>query len=125
MNLVVTEGTVSWSDTDASGRFHFTAPWRWVEDAEHTLYRDAGLDVGSFPRRAVSATYQAPLVAGDRYQVSLSVDRVGTSSVSYAWTVRGPAGVAVSGSHTAVHVDATGRPAPVPTGLRERLSRAA
>jgi hypothetical protein len=29
----VTHGTAAWSDTDASGRYPFTAPLRWAEDA--------------------------------------------------------------------------------------------
>lgn len=121
--LVANAGTVSWSDTDASGRFHFTAPWRWVEDVEHRLYRQAGLDPGSFPRRAISASYEAPLAAGDSYDVALSVTRVGSSSVTYTWAVEGPKGVAVTGSHTVVHVDQRGHPAPLPAVLHGRLEQ--
>lgn len=112
-------GTVAWSDTDASGRFHFTAALRWVENAEHGLYRAAipGLDIGRFPRRAVQATFERPLEAGDEYAVHLAVDRLGTTSVTWAWRVTSRGETCVSGSHTAVHVDAAGRPAAFPEQL--------
>lgn len=120
----VAAGVVSWSDTDASGRFHFTAPWRWVENAEHALYRSLvpGVEVGRFPRRAVSATYERPLLAGDEYTIELDVEKVGRTSIAYAWRIVGPDGVCVTGGHTVVHVDVTGRPAEVPQDLRAGLA---
>lgn len=118
-------GTVAWSDTDASGRYHFTAPLRWAENAEHALYRtaDPGTLVGGFPRRAVSVAYSRPLQAGDSYTVELSVEKLGRTSISYAWRVLGPGGPCAEGTHTVVHVDETGRPAPVPGLLRAALEK--
>lgn len=121
----VTHSMVAWSETDASGRYHFTAPLRWAEDAEHALYRTAGPGtmVGGFPRRAVSVTYSRPLAAGDSYTVELSVKKVGRTSISYAWQILGPGGPCAEGTHTVVHVDETGRPAPVPDPLRAALEK--
>ena len=34
---------VAWVDTDASGRIHFTAAFRWAEATETSLYRELGL----------------------------------------------------------------------------------
>ncbi|MFJ6561204.1 acyl-CoA thioesterase [Streptomyces sp. NPDC091412] len=123
MSVHSTSGIVAWSDTDASGRFHHTAAYRWAESTEHALYRSVlpDIDIGRFPRRATAASYHRPLTAGDEYTVGLEVEHVGNSSITYTWTVTGPAGVCVRGEHTAVHVDADGRPAPVPQVLRERL----
>ncbi|MFI8092141.1 acyl-CoA thioesterase [Streptomyces sp. NPDC086080] len=126
MSVHSMSGVVAFSDTDASGRFHFTAAYRWAENTEHAFHRSVlpGIDIGRFPRRATSATYERPLTAGDTYTVDLGLDRIGNSSITYAWTVTGPAGVCVRGEHTVVHVDADGRPAPVPGALRERLAPA-
>src|ERR687886_388171 len=46
---------VAWVDTDAGGRIHFTAAFRWAEAAETGLGRSLGLlqDWGDLPRRAV------------------------------------------------------------------------
>lgn len=120
----VLHGTVAFSDTDASGRYHFTAPLRWAENAEHAFYRaaDTGTIVGGLPRRAVSVSYSRPLEAGDEYTVELSAESVGRTSISYFWRVLGPGGPCAEGTHTVVHVDESGRPAPVPDGLRTALA---
>ena len=116
---------VAWADTDASGRFHFAAPLRWVEDVEHEAYRAAGLDPGRFPRRAVSSSYTRSLRAGDPYTVDLDVERVGSTSITYRWRVLSDDAVCVEGEHTVVHVDDDGRPAPVPDSLRAVLAAVA
>ncbi|MFJ9381316.1 acyl-CoA thioesterase [Streptomyces sp. NPDC101455] len=113
---------VGWSETDASGRFHFTAPLRWAEDAEHALYRAAGLDPAFFPRRAVSSTYERALRAGDAYSVDLTVEGIGSTSITYRWSVRSEDAVCVHGSHTVVHVDGSGRPAALSQALRDALT---
>jgi acyl-CoA thioesterase FadM len=113
---------VTWSETDASGSFHFAAPLRWAEDAEHALLRAAGSDPASFPRRAVSSSYLRPLRAGDTYTVDLGVERIGSSSITYWWRVLSGDTVCVEGGHTAVHLDGTGRPSPVPDTLRSALA---
>ncbi|MGW3588068.1 acyl-CoA thioesterase [Streptomyces fungicidicus] len=126
MSVHRTSGVVAWSDTDASGRFHHTAAYRWAENTEHAFYRSVlpDADIGRFPRRATAASYHRPLMAGDEYTVELELEHIGNSSLAYTWTVTGPAGVCVHGEHTVVHVDAGGRPAPVPPALRERFATA-
>ncbi|MGP6177691.1 acyl-CoA thioesterase [Microbacterium sp. A196] len=123
MSAYAMTGTTAWSDTDASGRFHYTAAYRWAENAEHALYRSviSDVDIARFPRRATSATYEKPLVAGDEYVMHLDVDRLGNSSITYSWTVTAAGDVCVRGTHTVVHVDDAGRAAPVPIALRLRL----
>ncbi|MDN5796421.1 MAG: hypothetical protein L0H79_11805 [Intrasporangium sp.] len=123
MTVATLTGVVAWSDTDASGRYHYTAAYRWAENAEHALYRsvDPQIDIGRFPRRATSAVYEQPLAAGDEYTVELDVERVGTSSIAYAWTVSGATGVCVRGKHTVVHVDQQGMAARLPDAIRAQL----
>ncbi|MFK0113341.1 acyl-CoA thioesterase [Streptomyces sp. NPDC091217] len=115
---------VQWSDTDASGRFHFTAPMKWVEDAEHRFYRDVHLDPACFPRRAVQTSYVRPLGAGDHYDIDFEVDSLGRTSITYQWRIRAAAGICVEGSHVVVHVGPDGKPAPVPDTLRAVLKAA-
>lgn len=114
-------GVVTFAETDASGRFHYTSALRWAENAEHELYRAVGLPVVAFPRRAVSATFERPFVDGEEYVVELQVERLGTSSITYVWRILNGTDVAVTGSHAVVHLDQTGRPTPVPDALRPRL----
>jgi YbgC/YbaW family acyl-CoA thioester hydrolase len=115
---------VAWIDTDAGGRIHFTAAFRWAEAAETALIRATGLmdSWGDYPRRAVEAEYLAVLRFDDEFEVELAVERVGTSSITYGWEIRRPDGeVCIRGRHTAVHVDADGRPSPIGAQLRSAL----
>ena len=116
--------TVRWVDTDASTRIHNTAVFRWAEAAEHSLYEliDPGMGVDIFPRRTVSATYHRAFEFRDPVAVELTVVRLGTSSIGYEWTLSCRGEVYVEGSHVAIHVDESGRPAPLPEALRAGLA---
>ena len=121
----ISRSRVAWIDTDAGGRIHFTAAFRWAEAAETGLMRSLGLlDVwGDYPRRAVEAEYLAVLRFEDEFEVELTVEKVGTSSITYGWRIRRPDGeVCIRGRHTAVHVDADGRPAPLSPEARRALA---
>jgi len=122
MSVYRSRGVVRFSETDASGRFHYTAALKWAENAEHELYRAAGVPIVGFPRRAVSATFERPFVDGDEYVVELEVEKLGNSSIVFAWRILSGDAVAVTGSHTVVHLDEEGRPSPVPEPLRATLN---
>jgi acyl-CoA thioester hydrolase len=122
---VHTERTrVAWVDTDAGGRIHFTAVFRWAEAAETALLRSLGhlADWGDFPRRAVEAEYLAVLRFEDEIEIDLRPAHVGTTSISYEWEIRRGGELCIRGRHTVVHVDGEGRPAPLPEAMRRALS---
>ncbi|WP_176591526.1 thioesterase family protein [Sphingobium sp. EM0848] len=100
MSAFLVEGAVRWSEADASGRFHYANALLW----------------------AVSAEYLQPFLAGDAYMVRLWVERLGNSSVTYGWQILSGEVPAVEGRHSVVHVDATGRAAPISATLRAGLS---
>lgn len=115
---------VAWVDTDAGGRIHFTAAFRWAEAAETALGRELGLlhDWPDLPRRAVEAEYLQVLRFEDEIEVELRAERVGRTSITYAWEIRRDGQLCVRGRHTAVHVGPEGRPAPVPDEVRRALT---
>jgi YbgC/YbaW family acyl-CoA thioester hydrolase len=116
---------VAWVDTDAGGRIHFTAAFRWAEATEVSLYRRLGLlqdRVGDFPRRHVEAEFRRVLVFDDELEVQLRVDRVGRTSITYRWEIVHAGETAIEGRHTVVHVDREGRPEEVDDELRRLLS---
>jgi YbgC/YbaW family acyl-CoA thioester hydrolase len=115
---------VAWVDTDAGGRIHFTAVFRWAEAAETALLRSLGLldEWGDYPRRAVEAEYLAVLRFEDEIEIELRPAHVGTTSISYDWEIRRDGDTCVRGRHTVVHVDRDGRPAPLPEQLRRALA---
>ena len=120
----VFRGRVAWVDTDAGGRIHFTAAFRYAEAAETGLMREAGLleGWGDFPRRHVEADFLKVLRFEDEFEVRIRVERLGTSSIGYVWEVAKNGEVYVEGRHTAVHVDRDGRSEPVPAQIRTALS---
>lgn len=119
------KGKVRWSETDASGLFHFPTAFMWAEDAEHELYRTAlpGFAFSNLPRRTVSATYSAPFRAGDAYEVRLWVTKIGTSSITFGWTVMRGETIAVEGQHTVVHLGPDFKPSALPDNLRAGMER--
>ena len=116
---------VAWVDTDAGGRIHFSNAFRWAEAAETSLMRRLGLleSWGDYPRRHVEAEFHRVLRFEDEIDVWLRVERVGRTSITYAWTIERDGDICVSGRHTVVSVDREGRPAELPDGMRAALSR--
>jgi acyl-CoA thioester hydrolase len=118
---------VAWVDTDAGGRIHFTAAFRYAEHAETALMRELGLidRLVDYPRRRVEADFRAVLRFEDEVSVEIRPDRIGTTSITWGWEISRGGEVCVEGRHTVVHVGADGRPAPLPDEVRERLAAVA
>jgi acyl-CoA thioester hydrolase len=116
---------VAWVDTDAGGRIHFTAAFRWAEAAETGLFRKLGLLAGgyeSYPRRHVAAEYRRVLVFEDEIEVRLHVERVGNTSITFRWDIVRDGELAIEGTHTVVRVDAEGLALPLDDTVRELLT---
>jgi acyl-CoA thioester hydrolase len=115
---------VSWADTDAGGRIHFTAALRYAEIAETGLRRRLGLleDWGGYPRRRVEADYHRVLRFEDEVEVRIRPERLGRTSITWAWSIAHDGELCVEGRAVVVHVDADGRPAELPDGIREALA---
>jgi YbgC/YbaW family acyl-CoA thioester hydrolase len=114
---------VAWVDTDAGGRIHFTAVFRWAEAAETALMRRLGLldEWSNYPRRRVEADYLNVLVFEDELEVRLRVERLGRTSITYAWEIAKDGELYVQGRHTVVHVDEQGRATELPASVRAAL----
>jgi YbgC/YbaW family acyl-CoA thioester hydrolase len=106
---------VAWVDTDAGGRIHFTAAFRWAEMAEVALRRKLGLveGWGDYPRRKVEAEFLKVLRFEDEIEVRIQVERLGTSSITWAFEITRDDDLCVRGSIVVVHVDVDGVPSPL------------
>lgn len=115
---------MAWVDTDAGGRIHFTAAFRWAEAAETGLARKLGLleRWGRYPRRRVEAEFHRVLVFEDEIEARIRVERVGRTSITYTWTISKEGEAYIEGRHTVVHVDEHGRPDPLPDDVRVALN---
>jgi acyl-CoA thioesterase FadM len=118
---------VAWVDTDASGRIHYTAAFRWAEATEAALFRRLGAldEYGRYPRRRVEAEFTRMLAFEDEVEVRLRVERVGTTSVTVSWVITAGTEVAVEGGHTLVFVGDDGRSKPLREDVRAALAGSA
>ena len=86
-----TSRRVEFSDTDAGGMMHFTAFFRFMEQAEHALLRELGTSVYtedeggtvSWPRVSASCDFTRAARFEDLLTITLQVARLGRSSVTY------------------------------------------
>ncbi|MET7339039.1 thioesterase family protein [Nonomuraea sp. NPDC005650] len=111
---------VAWADTDAGGRIHHTAAFRWAEVAEHAMLRGLGLDsdaIVSFPRRHIEVTYHLPLRFSDEFDLLIAPEHTGRTSITYAWQAVQGDRVCVEGRTVAVHVNDQGHPITLPEAL--------
>ena len=84
---------VEFVDTDMAGIVHFSNFFRFMETAEVEFLRARGLSVGlewqgqkiGFPRVAAACDYLRPVTFEDVLDVAVRVERVGRSSVTYAF----------------------------------------
>ena len=124
---IIVQRRIEWPDTDASGRWHNTAGFRFIEVAETALLERLGLldDVyGRLPRARIEADFKARLVFRDVLDLFLGVTRVGRSSINYMFELRKGDEVAMAAEVTAVLLDDSGAPTEWPQEYREILTKA-
>ena len=122
---------VQFADTDMAGIVHFSRYLCFVEEAEHALWRAAGLSIVppggeiSFPRVAASLEFHAPLHFEEEFEVLIRIAERTRRSIRYTTDItRGETKIA-TGTHTAVCVRKF--PAPmtaiaIPDDIVQRLS---
>lgn len=122
---------VRWVDTDASGRIHYTAAFRYFEAAEWEFFRRLGIALRGhekafgFPRVSVSATFHVPLYVDDEIAVHIRPERVGSTSLTFALEIFREETLCISGKVTSVFIGDEGRPIPVPAPIRQALATSA
>ena len=100
---------VVFSETDASGRVHFTQFLKWVEDAEHQLLKSLGIAVfsedGGWPRVNVQCNYLQAVSYDEEVEVELRLAKIGKSSLHWAFRILTEEGVvAAEGAMVTVSV---------------------
>jgi acyl-CoA thioesterase FadM len=115
---------VAWVDTDAGGRIHFTAAFRWAEMAETGIRRKLGLieGWGSYPRRKVEAEFLQVLVFEDEIEVRIRPEHLGETSITWGFAITRHGELCVRGTLVVVHVDGGGRPAALTEQERAALT---
>ncbi len=101
---------VEFAETDMAGIVHFAMFFRYMEEAEHALWRAAGLTIASpgetigWPRVSAAFDYRAPLHFEDEFEVTVEIARVSRRTIDYAFTVTHDGRAVGSGSITTASV---------------------
>ena len=101
---------VEFAETDAAGMVHFSVFFRYMEEAEHAVWRSAGLDIWksgenlSWPRIAANFDFKAPLKFQDEFHVETRIASVTRSTIQWAHTLKRGDTLIGSGSVTTVCV---------------------
>jgi len=80
---------VQFYETDLAGLVHFSWFFRYMEEAEHALWREAGISIArageetGFPRLAASVEFHAPLRFEDEFEVWIRVAAISRRTMRY------------------------------------------
>ena len=119
---------VRFADTDASGRIHYTAMFRYFEAAEFEFLRQRGTSYNDFPecgfpRVHAECDYTGATLNDDLLTIAVTVARVGNSSFTYDFRATLDGRAIANGKITVVCLSrATAQPQPVPDLLRRALT---
>ena len=97
---------VQFHETDTAGIVHFSWFYRYMEEAEHALWRAAGLSIAprdatvGFPRVAASFDFHRPLRFEDEFEVHIRIAAIGARSLRYAARVTKDATAIATGNLT-------------------------
>jgi YbgC/YbaW family acyl-CoA thioester hydrolase len=123
---------VAFSETDAAGIVHFSNYFRYFEDAEHELWRQAGLsihpeqsDIG-WPRVSASCDYHRPLRFEQEFDISVLIAEMSKRTIRYEGTItRNGERVATASwkiACIAKQPDGSMRSTEIPASILERLN---
>ena len=95
---------VQFHETDAAGIVHFSWFFRYMEEAEHALWRAAGLSIAApgaeigWPRVAASFEFTKPLRFEDEFEVRLWITAKTKKTIQYKALIASAGETLASGS---------------------------
>ncbi len=134
-NRFVMSRRVEFADTDMAGIVHFTAYFRYMETAEHEMFRSLGLSLIDtetdpslgWPRVSCGFDFLRSLRYRDSFEVYIGVAQMSRSSITYeADIVRDGQTLARGHSTSACCAMSSGqdlRPIPIPQEIRMKLEQ--
>jgi acyl-CoA thioester hydrolase len=122
---------VEFAETDAAGMVHFSVFFRYMEEAEHAVWRAAGMDIfasretNSWPRISAHFDFKTPLRFQDEFVVQTEMASVTRSTIQWAHVLTRGDVVIGTGTVTAVYVkklpDGTIKSTDIPDEIISRL----
>ncbi len=101
---------VQFPETDASGIVHFTNFFKYIEEAEHALWRAAGRSIAAhnaeigWPRVAASFEFKKALRFEDEFDVHIKVAEKTRKTIRYSAQLKKDGEVHATGSLTIICV---------------------
>ena len=125
---------VQFAETDAAGLVHFSSFFKYMEEAEHALWRAAGLSIApagadfGFPRVRASFEYHRPLRFEDEFEAHIRIAAMDERTIRYR-CVLSRGGEAVATGELAIvcvskRPDAPMKPMRIPEDIAARLQPA-
>jgi YbgC/YbaW family acyl-CoA thioester hydrolase len=84
---------VQFAETDLAGLVHFSVFFRYMEEAEHALWRAAGMSIArageltGWPRLAASFDFRGPLRFEEEFDVQVRLADVTRKTLEYSFTI--------------------------------------
>jgi len=125
---------VQFYETDSAGIVHFSWFYRYMEEAEHALWREAGLSIlepvpeVGFPRVSASFDFKSPLRFEDVFELHLTIAEIRAKTIRYKALVTLDDATVATGSLTVACVSRIpGQPMqaiPIPSSIAGRFQSA-
>ena len=122
---------VLFHETDMAGVVHFSCFFRYMEEAEHALWREAGLSIArrghelGWPRVAASFEFRQPLYFEDEFQARVRITAMTNRTIRYACELTKGGETVATGSMTIACVvrkaNEPMRSVAIPSEVTERL----
>jgi len=125
---------VNFYETDAAGIVHFSTYFRYMEEAEHAMWRAAGLTIAKrdasigWPRVNVSFEYFKPLRFEEEFEILIRIEEMAEKKIRYSCELTSGGARVALGAMTIVCV--TRRPnepmksTPIPPEITSRFQAA-
>jgi acyl-CoA thioester hydrolase len=122
---------VQFYETDAAGIVHFSNYFRYMEEAEHALWRAAGLSIApaadqhaqyGWPRVAATCDFKRPLRFEEEFEIAIRIAAMSERSIRYTCvlTLRGDVAATMSMTIACVEKHANGyRAVSIPDVMRQ------
>lgn len=130
--MFIAYNKVRMHDTDMAGILYFACQFRFVHDALEDLFEAEGLDFDTlFHENAyvfvivhAESDYLAPLKVGNKLEVHVSIEKMGTSSITMLYNIYRATELVGTAKTVHVALDAKTRSkVSIPDDLRERFSK--
>jgi acyl-CoA thioester hydrolase len=125
---------VEFAETDMAGQVHFANFFRYMEEAEHAIWRKAGMRIAAegrthqWPRIAAQCDFKSRLRVDDEFEVRTEMAKVTNRTIQWAHTMMRGDTLIASGAVTAVCVqvqpDGTFKAVEIPADILNRLKAA-